>query len=150
MTLCIFVDADACPVKEEVYKVAFRHETPVAVVANSYMRIPEHPLIERVIVEPLPDAADDFIAARADAGAIVVTADILLAERCLKAEACVIAPNGKAFTPDSIGAAVATRAIMESLRGSGDIVGGPPPFTKTDRSRFLSALHEALTRLKGI
>ena len=150
MTLRIFVDADACPVKEEVYKVAFRHETPVAVVANSYMRVPEHPLIERVIVEPLPDAADDFIAARANAGAIVVTADILLAERCLKAEASVIAPNGKPFTPDSIGAAVATRAIMESLRGSGDIVGGPPPFTKTDRSRFLSALHEALMRLKGI
>lgn len=143
----IFVDADACPVKEEVYKVAYRHGTPVSVVANSFMRIPEHKLIERVIVEALPDAADDFIAEQVDAGSIVVTADILLAERCLNAEATVIAPNGKPFTPDSIGTAVATRAIMESLRGSGDIVGGPPPFAKTDRSRFLSALHEALTRL---
>ena len=148
MMLRIFVDADACPVKEEVYKVAFRHETPVAVVANSFMRIPEHPLIERVIVEALPDAADNFIAESVDAGSIVVTADILLAERCLKAGAAVIAPNGKPFTSDSIGTAVATRAIMEALRGSGDNVGGPPPFTKTDRSRFLSALHDTLTRLK--
>jgi len=144
----IYVDADACPVKEEVYKVAFRHETPVTVVANSFIRVPEHPLVDRVIVEALPDAADDYIAERVDDASVVVTADILLAERCLKVDAAVIAPNGKPFTADSIGTAVATRAIMETIRESGDNIGGPPPFTKADRSRFLSALHEALMRLK--
>ncbi len=144
----IFVDADACPVKEEVYRVAFRHAVPVIVVANSYMRLPGNALVERVMVEALPDAADDYIAAAVDPRSVVVTADILLAERCLKSEAMVIAPNGKPFTADTIGVAVATRAIMEELRGSGETTGGPPPFSKTDRSRFLSALHDALLRLK--
>ena len=144
----ILVDADACPVKEEVYKVAFRHRVPVAVVSNSPIRVPPHPLVERVVVGAGFDAADDWIAAAAGEGTIVVTADILLAERCLKAGASVIAPNGKPFTAASIGAAVATRAIMADLRaGLGDGIGGPPPFAKQDRSRFLSALDEALVRL---
>lgn len=146
--LVIFIDADACPVKEEIYKVAFRHEVAVTVVANSHMRLPEHPLIERVVVGSGLDAADDYIADNAHDKSVVVTADILLADRCLKKSAKVIAPNGKPFTADSIGAAVAARAIMADLRVGGDIVGGPPPFTKGDRSRFLSALDEALVRLK--
>ena len=142
----ILVDADACPVKEEIYKVAWRHEVPVSIVSNSVIRVPAHPLIERVVVSDGFDAADDWIAERADTRSICITADILLADRCLKAGAVVIAPNGKPFTTSSIGAAVATRAIMADLRAGaiGDAVGGPPPFTKTDRSRFLSALDEAL------
>lgn len=146
----ILVDADACPVKDEIYKVGFRHQAPIAVVSNSFLRVPAHPLVERVIVGSGFDAADDWIAERADARAVVVTADILLADRCLKAGATVIAPNGKPFTANSIGTAVATRAIMSDLRAGGDVVGGPPPFSKTDRSRFLSALDEALVRLKRL
>ncbi len=143
----ILVDADACPVKEEIYKVAFRHAVPVTIVSNSPIRVPPHQLVDRVVVSDGFDAADDWIAERADAGCICVTADILLADRCLKAAALVIAPNGKPFTMDMIGAAIATRAIMADLRAGGDVVGGPPPFAKTDRSRFLSALDEALVRL---
>ncbi|PWG03478.1 YaiI/YqxD family protein [Sphingosinicella humi] len=144
----ILVDADACPVKEEVYKVAWRHEVPVAIVSNSFLRVPDHPLIERIVVGSGFDAADDWIADASDTGTIVVTADILLADRCLKAGATVIGSNGKPFTANSIGAAIATRAIMADLRAGGDSVGGPPPFSKADRSRFLSALDEALVRLK--
>lgn len=144
----ILVDADACPVKEEVYKVAFRHEVGVIVVSNSPIRVPAHPLIERVVVSDGFDAADDWIAARADGNAICITADILLADRCLKAGAAVVAPNGRPFTMASIGGAIATRAIMADLRAGGDIIGGPAPFSKADRSRFLSALDEALVRLK--
>jgi hypothetical protein len=144
----ILVDADACPVKEEIYKVAFRHQTPIEIVANSFIRVPAHALIARVAVGDGFDAADDYIAGKAGAHSIVVTADILLADRALKAGAIVIAPNGKPFTPDSIGGAIAARAIMADLRGGGDQVGGPAPFTKADRSRFLSALDEALVRLK--
>ncbi|HYJ53829.1 MAG TPA: YaiI/YqxD family protein [Allosphingosinicella sp.] len=146
----ILVDADACPVKDEVYRVAWRHEVPVAVVSNSRLRVPEHALIERVVVSDGFDAADDWIAEAADARAVVITADILLADRCLKAGAAVIGPNGKPFTTSSIGAAVATRAIMADLRAGavGDAIGGPPPFAKADRSRFLQALDEALVRLK--
>lgn len=143
----ILVDADACPVKEEIYKVALRLGLPVTVVSNSYFRIPEHPLITRVVVDGGFDAADDWIAERADANAVVVTADILLADRCIKAGATVIAPNGKPFTSNSIGNAVAIRAIMSDLRAGGDQIGGPPPFGKQDRSRFLSALDAALIRL---
>lgn len=146
--LRILVDADACPVKEEIYKVAFRHEVPVSIVSNSWFRVPVHPLVERVVVSDGFDAADDWIAETASPASIVVTADILLADRCIKAGASVIAPNGKPFTASSIGAAVATRAIMADLRAGGDIVGGPPPFSKTDRSRFLSSLDEVLVRLK--
>ena len=146
----ILVDADACPVKDEIYKVAWRHAVPVTIVSNSIIRVPAHPLVERVVVSEGFDAADDWIAERAGAGSICITADILLADRCLKAGAQVIAPNGKPFTTSSIGAAVATRAIMADLRAGavGDAIGGPPPFSKADRSRFLSALDEALRRLK--
>ena len=148
MTLRILVDADACPVKDEVYKVAWRHEVPVAIVSNSVIRVPDHPLIERVLVGSGFDAADDWIAEASGAERVVVTADILLADRCLKVGATVISPNGKPFTTNSIGAAIATRAIMADLRAGGDAIGGPPPFARSDRSRFLSALDEALVRLK--
>ena len=148
MVLRILVDADACPVKEEVYKVALRHGAAVTVVANMALRIPQHPLITRVVVSGSFDAADDWIAGEADAATVVITGDILLAERCLKAGATVIAHNGKPFTPASIGSAIATRAIMADLRAGADgITGGPAPFAKVDRSRFLSALDEALVRL---
>lgn len=144
----ILVDADACPVKEEIYKVAFRRNVPVRIVSNARLRVPEHPLVERVVVSDAFDAADDWIADQADGRAVVVTADILLADRCLKAGATVIGPNGKPFTAASIGGAIATRAIMADLRAGGDAIGGPPPFTKTDRSRFLQALDEVLVRLE--
>ncbi len=145
----ILVDADACPVKEEIYKVAFRHEVPVTLVTNQHLRVPPHPLIERVTVGAGFDAADDWIAEAAAPGAVVITGDILLADRALKAGAAVIAPNGRPFTTSSIGAAIATRAIMADLRaGAGEGMGGPAPFAKADRSRFLSALDEALVRMK--
>jgi uncharacterized protein YaiI (UPF0178 family) len=144
----ILVDGDACPVKDEVYKVAWRHEVPVTVVSNNWFRVPDHPLIERVVVGAGFDEADDWIAEQAASGTIVVTGDILLADRCIKAGAVVIAPNGKPFTANSIGAAVATRAIMADLRSGIGQTGGPAPFAKTDRSRFLAALDEALVRLK--
>ena len=145
----ILVDADACPVKEEIYKVAFRHEVPVTLVANSFLRVPPHPLIERQTVGAGFDEADDRIAELAGPKTVVVTADILLADRCLKGGAAVIAPNGKAFTSASIGTAVATRAIVADLRaGAGEGIGGPAPFRKEDRSRFLQALDTALVKLK--
>jgi uncharacterized protein YaiI (UPF0178 family) len=143
----ILVDADACPVKDEIYKVAFRREVPVRVVSNAHLRVPAHPLIERVVVSDRFDAADDWIAEQAGLRDVVITADILLADRCLKNGAAVIANNGKPFTAASIGGAIATRAIMADLRAGGDVVGGPAPFTKADRSRFLQALDEALVRL---
>ena len=142
----ILIDADACPVKDEVYRVAFRRGVAVKVVSNSRMRVPDHVLVERVVVSDSFDAADDWIAETATAKDVVVTGDILLADRCLKAGATVIGHNGKPFTSDSIGAAIATRSIMADLRVGGDIVGGPAPFTKADRSRFLQALDEALVR----
>ncbi len=143
----ILVDADACPVKEEIYKVALRHGVPVTIVSNSRMRLPEHPLIGRMVVSDAFDAADDWIAGVCTPASVVITADILLADRCLKAGALVLAHNGRPFTSASIGSAVATRAIMADLRAGGDAIGGPPPFGKNDRSRFLSALDEALVRL---
>jgi uncharacterized protein YaiI (UPF0178 family) len=144
----ILVDADACPVKDEIYKVAWRLEVPVTIVANSHFRVPVHPLVSRIVVDDGFDAADDWIAEVADARTVVVTADILLADRALKAGATVLAPTGKAFTTASIGGAIATRAIMADLRAGGDVIGGPAPFVKADRSRFLSALDAALVRLK--
>jgi uncharacterized protein YaiI (UPF0178 family) len=146
-TLQILVDGDACPVKEEIYKVAFRRNVPVIVVSNSPFRVPLHPLVRRVVVSEGFDAADDWIAEAANAGSVVVTADILLADRCLKAAATVISPAGKPFTTSSIGSQIATRAIMADLRAGGDTIGGPAPFSKADRSRFLSALEEALAKL---
>ena len=145
----ILVDADACPVKDEIYKVAWRHEVPITLVSNSWFRVPDHPLIEKIVVGARFDAADDWIAERSGTGTIVITADILLADRCLKAGApAVISPNGRPFTANSIGAAVATRAIMADLRSGIGQTGGPAPFARADRSRFLSALDEALVRLK--
>ena len=143
----ILVDADACPVKDEIYKVAWRREVPVTIVSNAPIRIPAHPLIDRVVVGSAFDAADDWIAERADARSVVITADILLADRCLKTGATVLAPTGKPFTAASIGPAIATRAIMADLRAGGEVIGGPAPFAKTDRSRFLQALDTALARL---
>ena len=147
----ILVDADACPVKEEIYKVAFRLGIAATIVANARIRIPEHPLIDRVVVSDGFDAADDWIAEQAGPATVVITADILLADRCLKAGAQVLSANGKPFTLASIGGAIATRAIMADLRAGGDSIGtqigGPPPFSKQDRSRFLSSLDEALVRL---
>jgi uncharacterized protein len=139
--LRILVDADACPVKDEVYRVAWRLGLAVVIVANARIRIPDHPLVSRVVVTDGFDAADDWIAEAASPRTIVVTADILLADRCLKAGALVTGPNGKPFTPAMIGGAVATRAIMADLRaGLGQGIGGPPPFTPRDRSAFLQTL----------
>ena len=148
MIVRIYVDADACPVKDEVYRVAYRLNVPVSVVSNSAFRVPDHPLLERVVVSDGFDAADDWIAERVDAKSVVVTGDILLADRCLKSGATVIAHTGKPFTTSSIGAAVATRAIMADLRaGLGEGIGGPKPFAKEDRSRFLQALDTSLMKL---
>ena len=143
----ILVDADACPVKEEIYKVAWRHEVPVVVVSNQHLRIPAHPLLTRQVVSDAFDAADDWIAEQSAPGAIVITADILLADRALKAGARVLAPTGKPFTTSSIGA-IATRAIMADLRAGGDQLGGPKPFAAADRSRFLQALDAAVVAVK--
>lgn len=147
-TPMILVDADACPVKDEIYKVALRKQVPVLIVANSYIRLPEHPLLSRKIVSDGFDAADDYIANLADSHCVVITADILLADRCLKAGACVLSPKGKPFDGDNIGGAIATRAIMADLRAGVNQTGGPAPFTKADRSRFLSALDDALVALR--
>ncbi|RYY25453.1 MAG: YaiI/YqxD family protein [Sphingomonadales bacterium] len=144
----ILVDADACPVKDEIYKVAWRHEVPVVIVSNSWLRIPQHPLITREVVSDSFDAADDWIAEQSNAASIVITADILLADRALKAGAVVLSPTGKPFTTSSIGSAIATRAIMADLRAGGEQLGGPAPFAATDRSRFLQALDTALVALK--
>jgi uncharacterized protein YaiI (UPF0178 family) len=144
----IYVDADACPVKDEVFRVAERHGAHVYIVANTYMLLPKEPWIERVVVPAGPDAADDWIAERAAPGAVVVTADIPLAARALKAGAAVVSPTGKPFTEASIGMALATRNLMDELRSSGVTTGGPRPFAREDRSRFLSALDQAIVRWK--
>jgi len=144
----ILVDADACPVKDEVYRVAFRRGAPVRVVSNARIGVPDHPLVERVVVSDKFDAADDWIADQADPRTVVITGDILLADRCLKAGATVIGHNGKPFTTASIGRAIATRAIMADLRSGAGMTGGPSPFARADRSRFLQALDEALVRLE--
>lgn len=142
----IFVDADACPVKDEVLRVAARHGLTVHMVSNSWMRLPETPLIHRVVVAEGPDAADDWIAERIGPGDVAVTADIPLASRCIKQGAQVIGPTGKPFTEDGIGMALAMRDLMAHLRDSGEVTGGPAGFSKADRSRFLSALEEAVRR----
>ena len=144
----IYIDADACPVKDEVYRVADRYGLKVWVVANSFMQVPQSPLIERVIVDGGFDAADDWIAERSAPGAIVITSDIPLASRCVKAGAEVIGNSGKPFTESSVGMALATRNLMQDLRAMGEITGGPKPFATRDRSRFLSALDETIVRLK--
>ena len=144
----IFVDADACPVKNEVYRVAERYGLKVYVVANSFMNVPRSDMIERVIVSEGPDVADDWIVERAGATDIVVTADIPLAGRCVKKGATVIGPTGKPFDDDSIGMALATRDLLTGLRSAGATTRGPPPLTRQDISRFLSALDLAVTRLQ--
>ena len=143
----ILVDADACPVKEDIYRVAYRTGAGVVVVSNQWLRVPQHPQVRRVVVGDAFDAADDWIAEAADRLSVVVTSDILLADRCLKKGASVLSPTGKPFTSASIGGAIATRAIMADLRAGGDQLGGPAPFAKADRSRFLQALDTALVAL---
>ena len=143
MPLYIYIDADACPVREETYKVARRHRVPVTVVANSFIRVPKEPGFTFKLVNDHFDAADDYIAEAANADAIVITSDILLAERVLKSGGRVLASNGKPMTMDTIGSQIAVRAIMADLRAGAEMptVGGPPPFTQKDRSRVLEALH---------
>ncbi|MBA9067239.1 hypothetical protein FHR71_000969 [Methylobacterium sp. RAS18] len=146
--IVIYVDADACPVKDEVYRVAGRYGLHVFVVSNSFLNLPREPWIERVVVGDKFDAADDWIAERASRGAIVITADVPLASRCVKAGAVALAPNGKAFTESSVGLALATRNLMQDLREAGAITGGPRPFSAKDRSAFLGALDRVVMRLK--
>jgi uncharacterized protein len=145
--LTIYVDADACPVKDEVYRVARRYAMPVKVVANAAMRVPTDPLFE-LVVRPGFGAADDWIAEQAGPGDIVVTADIPLADRSLKAGAAVIGNTGVPFTTASIGMAMASRELMSNLRAMGEITGGPKPMTPRDRSRFLSALDATIQKLR--
>ena len=144
----IFIDADACPVKDEIYKVAARYGLVTTVVSNSFIAIPPSKLIERMIVDAGPDVADDWIAERVEPGDIVITNDIPLADRVIKAEGAAIAPNGRPFTADSIGSALASRAIGEHIRSMGEVTGGPKPFSAGDRSKFLQALDEAVNREK--
>ncbi|MDE1935127.1 YaiI/YqxD family protein [Bradyrhizobium sp.] len=144
----IYVDADACPVKDEIYRVAARHGLPVSVVAGQFIRVPQDRLIERIAAGPAMDAADDWIAERAGPCDIVITADIPLASRCVKSGAEVIAPNGKPFTEQSIGMTLAVRNLMADLRSSGEITGGPKSFAARDRSAFLSALDQAIRRIQ--
>lgn len=146
--ITIFVDADACPVKDEVYKVADRHGLKTIIVANAPIMVPRDKMIERVVVGAAPDAADDWIAEQARKGAIIITADIPLAARGVKAGAVVIAPDGKPFSENSIGMALATRNLMQELREAGSVNGGPKPFDRRARSAFLSALQQAIVRLK--
>ncbi|GAB6058064.1 YaiI/YqxD family protein [Desulfonatronum parangueonense] len=148
--LHIFVDADSCPVKEEVYRVADRYQLCVTLVANSWMRIPsERRIVLEVVAEGL-DAADDWIVDHVNAHDIVVTTDIPLAGRCLKKGAQAIRPTGKPFTEDNIGMAVATRDLLSELRGSGEMIGGPPPLKKQDRSRFLQQLDEMIQKIRRL
>src|SRR5437899_2789355 len=144
----IYVDADACPVKAEVYRVAERYGLKVYVVSNSYLGVPRSPLIERVVVSDSFDAADDWIAERAGPGDIVITADIPLADRSLKAGAAATGNPGVPFTAASIGMAMANRELLSNLRAMGEVTGGPKPMTPRDRSRFLSALDEAVQKAR--
>jgi uncharacterized protein len=148
MPIEIFIDADACPVKDEIYRVADRYGLKVYVVANAAIRVPRIPSIEQIVVGADPDAADDWIAARAGQASIVVTADIPLASRCVKAGAEVLTATGRRFTDASIGMALTTRNLMDHLRSTGDTTGGPKTFTPRDRSNFLGALDNAVVRLQ--
>jgi len=144
----IYVDADACPVKDEIYRVALRHGVPVSVVAGNFIRVPHDPLIERIAAGSGMDAADDWIVERVKPCDVVVTSDIPLASRCVKAGADVIAPNGKPFTEESIGMTLAVRNLMTDLRSAGEVTGGPRSFSPRDRSTFLSALDQTLRRIQ--
>ena len=145
--LTVLVDADACPVKEEVYRVARRYGMPVAVVANAPLRVPPDPLVELVVRAGF-GAADDWIAERAGPGDVVVTADVPLAARCLAKGARVLSPKGHPFTENDIGEALAMRDLMAGLRQAGEATGGPAPMTPRDRSRFLSRLDEAVNAVR--
>ena len=146
--LNIFVDADACPVKNEVYRVAGRYRLDVTLVANSWMRVPNERWIALEVVENGIDAADDWIVEHVQPHDIVVTADIPLASRCLKEGARAIGPTGKPFTENNIGESVATRDLLSELRDAGEITGGPPPLKKRDRSRFLQQLDEVIQSIR--
>ena len=144
----IYVDADACPVKAEIYRVAERYKLKVFVVSNSYLNVPRDPRHELVVVSDSFDAADNWIAERVGPDDIVVTADIPLADRSIKAGASVIGNTGLPFTPASIGMAMANRELLSNLRAMGEITGGPKPMAQRDRSRFLSALDEAIQKIR--
>lgn len=146
--LHIFVDADACPVKQEVYRVAKRYNLGVTLVAGSWMRVPEEDSLSLKVVGEGMDAADDWIVEHLEIDDIVITADVPLAARCLEKAASVIGPTGKPFTKDNIGSALATRDLLSTLRDFGEVVGGPPPFEKRDRSRFLHQLDEAINAIR--
>jgi uncharacterized protein YaiI (UPF0178 family) len=146
----LYIDADACPVKDEVYRVAGRYGLSVFAVCNSWIRTPPGPAVQLVVVEAGPDAADDWIAERAGPGDIVVTADIPLAQRALSAGAQAIHPAGRPFTADNIGGALASRAVGEHLRSMGEATGGPKPFAPADRSRFLQALDAAVVKARRL
>ena len=144
----IYVDADACPVKAEILRVAERHQLTIHMVSNQWMRIGDYPKINRVVVPKQPDAADDWIADHIGAGDIAVTADILLAGRCLNTGADVLGPTGRLFDEGNIGMAIATRDLMTHLREAGDIIDNAPAFTKQDRSRFLDALENIIQAIR--
>jgi len=146
--LHIFIDADACPVKQEVYRVASRYHLDVTLVANSQMRVPDERWVALEVVQGGFDAADDWIVGHIQPDDIVITADILLASRCLKEGACVIGPTGRPFTQTNIGQVVATRDLLSELRGAGEITGGPPPLQKQDRSRFLQKLDDVIQSIR--
>jgi uncharacterized protein len=148
LTITLYVDGDACPVKEEVVRVAERHGLVIHFASNAFMRLPVGPLIRRVVVSDGPDAVDDWIAERAGKGDIVVTADIPLAARCLRAGARVVGPTGKPFTDANIGTALAMRDLSRHLRETGESKGYSAAFTRQDRSRFLQALEEAVQGIK--
>ncbi|WP_406694150.1 YaiI/YqxD family protein [Singulisphaera sp. Ch08] len=144
----IYIDADACPVKEEVYRVAKRYEIKVFVVSNSPLRVPNDERVKAVEVRGGFDVADDWIVEHVEANDIVITTDIPLADRCLRKEAKVLGPKGREFTEDAIGDALSTRALLEMLRQGGEFGGGPAPFSKVDRSRFLSKLDELIIAVR--
>jgi len=146
--LHIYIDADACPVKQEVYRVAKRYGLDVTLVANSWMRVPDERWLRLEVVGGGFDEADDWIVEHVEADDIVITADIPLASRCIKAGASVIGTTGKPFTENNIGPVLATRDLLSELRGAGEITGGPPPLQKRDRSRFLQALDEAIQTIR--
>ena len=146
--IVIYVDADACPVKDEIVRVAERHGLAAIYVANAFMRLPHSSCVQRVVVDDGPDVADDWIAERAGATDIVVTQDIPLAGRCLKSGARALSPTGKPFTPDNIGMALAVRDLKAQLRETGAILGGPAAFSRNDRSRFLQTLEHAVQDIR--
>ena len=144
----IFVDADGCPVKQEVYRVAKRYDLRVTLVAGSWMRLPEEETLSLKVVGEGMNAADDWIVEHVEADDIVITADVPLAARCLEKGASALGPTGKPFTKDNIGSALATRDLLSALRDLGEVTGGPPPFDKRDRSRFLHQLDEAISTIR--